>query len=42
MPYKIRVIYYSHYHTAYKIVDQNRIDILGVFHGAMEINNYLK
>ena len=42
MPYKIRVIYYSHYRIAYKIVDENRIDILGVFHGAMEINNYLK
>ena len=42
MPYKIRVIHYSHYRIAYKIVDENRIDILGVFHGAMEIKNYLK
>jgi len=41
-PYKIRVIYYSHYRIAYKIVDENRIDILGVFHGSMEIKNYLK
>jgi toxin ParE1/3/4 len=41
-PYKIRVIYYSHYRVAYKIVDESRIDILGVFHGAMEIKNYLK
>lgn len=41
-PYKIRVIYYSHYRIAYKIADESRIDILGVFHGAMEIKNYLK
>ena len=41
-PYKIRVMYYSHYRISYKIVDENRIDILGVFHGAMEIKNYLK
>lgn len=41
-PYSIRVIYYSHYRIAYKIVDENRIDILGIFHGAMEMKNYLK
>jgi toxin ParE1/3/4 len=41
-PYSVRVIYYSHYRIAYKIVDENRIDILGVFHGAMEMKNYLK
>jgi plasmid stabilization system protein ParE len=41
-PYSIRVIYYSHYRIAYKIVSEKRVDILGVFHGAMEMKNYLK
>lgn len=38
----IRVIYYTHYRIAYIIVDPQRIDILGVFHGAMELKNYIK
>ena len=41
LPYPIRVIYYTHYRIAYKIVDEKRIDILGVFHGGMEIKRYL-
>jgi len=38
----VRVIYYTHYRIAYLIVDPQRIDILGVFHGAIELKNYMK
>ena len=38
----IRIIYYTHYRIAYIIVDGQRIDIIGVFHGAMELKNYIK
>lgn len=38
----VRVIYYTHYRIAYLIADPQRIDILGVFHGAMELKNYIK
>lgn len=37
----VRVIYYTHYRIAYFIVDPQRIDIIGVFHGAMELDNYI-
>ena len=38
---EVRVIYYTHYRIAYVIVSEERIDILGVFHGAMDMKNYL-
>ena len=38
----VRVIYYTHYRIAYLIAEPQRIDILGVFHGAMELRNYIK
>ncbi|MCL4385186.1 MAG: type II toxin-antitoxin system RelE/ParE family toxin [Actinobacteria bacterium] len=38
----VRVIYYTHYRIAYLIADPQRIDILGVFHSAMELKNYIK
>lgn len=38
---EIRVIYYTHYRIAYMIVSEDRIDIIGVFHGAMDMKNYL-
>ncbi len=38
---EIRVIYYAHYRIAYLIVDDSRLDIVGVFHGAMDLKNYL-
>jgi toxin ParE1/3/4 len=37
----IRIIYYTHYRIAYMIVDPARIDIIGVFHGAMELKNHI-
>jgi plasmid stabilization system protein ParE len=37
----IRIIYYTHYRIAYIIVNPERIDIIGVFHGSMELKNYI-
>ncbi len=37
----IRILLYGHYRIAYLIRGQERIDILGVFHGALEIDRYL-
>ena len=37
----IRVLLFGHYRIAYKIKHNNDITILGVFHGAMKIKNYL-
>ena len=39
---EIRILLYGHYRIAYLIKSQQQIDILGVFHGAMEIESYLK
>jgi len=38
---EIRILLYGHYRIAYLIKDRQQIDILGVFHGAMNIENYL-
>jgi len=37
----IRIILYGHYRIAYLIKDNEDIDILGVYHEAMEIEKYL-
>lgn len=37
----IRILLYGHYRIAYWIKSGEQIDILGVFHGAMEIDRYL-
>ncbi|MFB6355297.1 MAG: type II toxin-antitoxin system RelE/ParE family toxin [bacterium] len=37
----IRILLYGHYRIAYWIKSDEQIDILGVFHGAMEIDQYL-
>ena len=37
---EIRVLLYGHYRIAY-IISADSIDILGVFHGALEISRYL-
>lgn len=39
---EIRILYYTHYRIVYVIVDTKRIDIIGVFHGAMELRKYLR
>lgn len=37
----VRILLYGHYRIAYLILDSGDIDILGVFHGAMQIGHYL-
>ena len=37
----IRILLYGHYRIVYLIKSEDRIDILGVFHGALEIERYL-
>jgi len=39
---EVRVILYGHYRIAYLVRSEDRIEILGVFHAAMEIERYLK
>ena len=38
---EIRILLYGHYRIAYLIKSEDTVDILGVFHGAMEIERYL-
>src|SRR4051794_29691689 len=38
---KVRILLYGHYRIAYLIRSESEIDILGVFHGAMEMDRYL-
>ena len=37
----IRILLYGHYRITYLIKPDNKIDILGVFHGALDIDRYL-
>jgi len=37
----IRVVLYGHYRIVYLLRDADEIDILGVFHAAMEMDRYL-
>ena len=36
----VRILLYGHYRIAYLIKDDGNIDILGVFHGALDITKY--
>ena len=38
---EVRVLLYGHYRIAYLITSDVTIDILGVFHGALNIERYL-
>lgn len=38
---EIRVLVYGHYRMAYLIKSESVIDILGIFHGALDIDRYL-
>lgn len=38
---EIRILLYGHYRIAYLIKEDKNIDILGVFHSAMEMERYL-
>lgn len=36
----VRVLLYGHYRIAYLVKDEGNIDILGVFHGSLDIAKY--
>ena len=36
----VRILLYEHYRIAYLIKDDGNIDVLGVFHGALDIGRY--
>ena len=38
---EVRIVLYGHYRIAYLIASEQRIDILGVFHGSLSIERYL-
>ena len=38
---EIRILLYGHYRIAYLLKSESSIDILGVFHGALDIDRYL-
>lgn len=37
----IRILFYGHYRIAYILKENERGDILGIFHGALDIEKYL-
>ncbi len=39
---EVREILYGHYRIAYLVANEQRIEILGIFHSAMEIERYLR
>jgi toxin ParE1/3/4 len=38
---EIRILLYGHYRIAYLLRQEDRVEILGVFHGALDIDRYL-
>ena len=36
----VRILLYGHYRIAYFVKDDGNVDILGVFHGALDITRY--
>ena len=36
----VRILLYGHYRIAYQVKENSHIDILGVFHGALDIDRY--
>ncbi len=38
----IRMILYGHYRIVYIVKSENRIDILGVYHGSLYLKKHLK
>ena len=37
---EVRILVYGHYRIAYLVKDDGDVDILGVFHGALDIGKY--
>ncbi len=40
--HEVRILLYGHYRIAYRIKSEDSIDVLGVFHGALDIDRYLR
>lgn len=38
----VRVLLYGHYRIAYTIKNNDQIDVLGVFHGSLDLKRYLE
>lgn len=38
---EVRILLYGHYRIAYLLAASGNIDVLGVFHGALDIDRYL-
>jgi plasmid stabilization system protein ParE len=38
---EVRILLYGHYRIAYLVKEDGNIDVLGVFHGALDIDKYL-
>jgi toxin ParE1/3/4 len=38
---EIRILLYGHYRIAYLLKKDKRVEILGVFHGSLDIDRYL-
>jgi plasmid stabilization system protein ParE len=36
----VRILLYGHYRVAYLVKDDGNVDILGVFHGSLDITRY--
>ncbi len=39
-PRNVRILLYGHYRIAYLVKDDGNIDVLGVFHGSLDITKY--
>jgi len=37
---EVRILLYGHYRIAYLVTDSSDVEVLGVFHGALDINRY--
>ncbi|HTQ36504.1 MAG TPA: type II toxin-antitoxin system RelE/ParE family toxin [Steroidobacteraceae bacterium] len=36
----VRILLYGHYRIAYLVKDDGNVDVLGIFHGALDISRY--
>ena len=39
---EIRILLYGHYRIAYQILTDDVVEILGIYHGALDIERYLR
>jgi len=39
-PRNVRILLYGHYRITYLVTDQGNVEVLGVFHGALDISKY--